>query len=404
MSGKLHDRVVSGPPWDCSLALVLWNGNVGGAETLNAALAEHLCRLGAHVTIVFIGTPRPLAERLSYADIPYRSLGLGPGHKVLRHPRQFAAEIARSGPDGALLVERGFMGVALRAGGYRGPIVAVEHGTLLFEQQDLTRPQRLLRRIGRFSGAWAANAEIAVSDFMLEKMRRHSHARRIMRIYNGIDPDTYLAAPQALTDPSAGVTVGFAGRLVPGKGADHLIQAFAQVSVQHSAKLLIAGDGPERSRLSSLAQTLGADSRIEFLGVVDDLSTFWRRCDIAAVPSDTFIESFSMVTLEAMACGKPIVAARNGAIPELIVDGITGTLVAPGDVGDMVQALVAYAEHSEMRRSHGMAARARAIERFHIDVCAQAYLDLFGELAGAGLRSRRDGLTMEGDDPETVSG
>ncbi len=152
------------------------------------------------------------------------------------------------------------------------------------------------------------------------------------------------------------------------------------MEMQDRVRLLIAGDGPERRRLSSLAKSLGADKSVEFLGVVNDVPALWRRCDVAAVPSDTFIESFSMVTLEAMACGKPIVATRNGAIPELIVDGISGTLVAPGNVPDLTEALIGYADQPDLRREHGAAARARAIKRFHIDTCAQAYLDLFESL------------------------
>jgi glycosyltransferase involved in cell wall biosynthesis len=175
--------------------------------------------------------------------------------------------------------------------------------------------------------------------------------------------------------------VGFAGRLIPGKGTDHLIRALAQVDERIHTKLLIAGDGPEYERLVALAQSLHVEPKIEFLGVVDDLSEYWQRCDVAAVPSDAFIESFSMVTLEAMACGRPIVATRNGAIPELIVDGVTGTLVPPGNVDALARALLAYAERPEMRHAHGAAARTRAIERFLIDDCARAYLDLFGEFA-----------------------
>jgi glycosyltransferase involved in cell wall biosynthesis len=361
------------------LALVLWSGYVGGAEILNAMLAAQMRQLGADITIVFIGTPRSLSERLSRANIPYRSLGFGRGRDVLRYPRRYAAEIARSGPDGALLVRRGFMAAALRVGGYRGPIVAVEHGPLLFEQRDLTLPQQLLSRISRVSGAWTTNAEVAVSDFMLVCMCQHAHARRVLRIYNGIDPDTYLSA-RTHAGRDAELVVGFVGRLIPGKGADQLIRALTQVGERIDIKLLIAGDGPEYEHLVALAQSLHVKPKIEFLGVVDNMSEFWQRCDVAAVPSDA-VESFSMVTLEAMACGMPIVATCIGAIPELIVDGVTGTLVPPGNVDALARALLAYAERPEMRHAHGAAARTRAIERFLIEDCARAYLDLFSEFA-----------------------
>jgi glycosyltransferase involved in cell wall biosynthesis len=376
MSGVSYVGRTPKPSHSPRLALVLWSGRVGGAETLNVSLAKHLRQLGADVTIVFIENPWPLGKRLSSAGVPYTGLGFSRGRAVLRHPRRYAAMVASVGPDGALLLECGFIGAALRAGGYHGSIVAVEHGALLGLQR-VSKPRRLLWKIGRFSGALADDAEVAVSDFMLDRMRRHSHTRRLRRIYNGIDLDMYLPAACPPTDRSTSLVVGFAGRLIPGKGADHLIQAIAHADV----KLLIAGDGPERTRLTSLAEDLGATSKIAFLESVDDIPQFWRQCDVAVLPSDAFIESFSMATLEAMACGKPIVATRNGAIPELMTDGVTGTLVAPGDIAALAKALAVYAESPNLRSAHGAAARARAIAQFNIEDSARAYLDLFDELA-----------------------
>jgi glycosyltransferase involved in cell wall biosynthesis len=361
------------------LAVVLWNGNLGGAETLSVALAERMHRLGANVTVVFVQSPWPLAKRLAGSGIKHVCVGLAHGRDVLKHPRRYAAAMTEAGPDGALLLECGFMGATLRAGGYRGAIVAVEHGALLGLQR-FSRRKRLAWKADRIAGAWADDAEVAVSDFMLERLSRQSHTRVIRRIYNGIDPDTYLAASTA-TDGGNSIVVGFAGRLINGKGADTLIRATAQASEQAPINLLIAGDGPERARLTALTHSLKMAPRIEFCGRVDDMPAFWRKCDVVAIPSDTFIESFSMVTLEAMTCGRPIIASRNGAIPELIVDGATGTLVTPGDVAALAHALATYAKEPELRRRVGRAARVRAIERFHIDDCASAYLDLFNELA-----------------------
>ena len=370
----------SGP----QLAMVLWGGYVGGAETLSIALAERMRMLGADVTAVYLQEPWSLSQLMATAGIPHRSLGLARGRDVVRHPRRYARAVREVGADGALLLDCGIMGGALRAGGYRAPIVGVEHGELLgLAQRSALR--RLLWRIGRPSGAWADDAEVAVSDYMFDRMRRHPHARRIRRIYNGVETDTYRPLDDAGGSPAGDVVVGFAGRLISGKGADHLIRAVARAREQTSIRLLIAGDGPERPRLQALARALELGAGAEFLGIVEDAAAFWRSCDIAAIPSDAFIESFSMTTLEAMACGAAIVASRNGAIPELMLDGVTGTLVAPGDVDALAQALVAYAEQPELRDLHGAAARARAIERFQMEDCARAYLDLFGELA-AGHR------------------
>jgi glycosyltransferase involved in cell wall biosynthesis len=339
-----------------------------------------MARLGASATVVFVRQPWPLAERLAASELQFTSVGLGRGRDVLRHPRRYAAAVTAAGPDGALLVECGFMGACLRAGGYRGPIVAVEHGTLLGPER-LSKARRLFWKADRAIGAWADDAEVAVSDYMLERLQGHPHAKRVQRIYNGVDPETYTPAGNGRGHVGNDVVIGFAGRLIPGKGADQLIRAAVQASQRVPIRLLLAGEGPERAALASLAHSLGAASEIDFRGAVNDMPSFWQECDIAVVPSSTFVESFSMVALEAMACGRPVLASRIGALPELVVDGATGTLVTPGDVDALAAALVTYAEQPELRRQHGVAARARAVEQFHIDKCALAYIELFGELA-----------------------
>jgi glycosyltransferase involved in cell wall biosynthesis len=75
------------------------------------------------------------------------------------------------------------------------------------------------------------------------------------------------------------------------------------------------------------------------------------------------------------------VATTIGAIPELIANGRTGTLIPPGDVTALTRALLTYAQSPPLRRTHGLAARAQVIERFHIEHCATAYLALFEELS-----------------------
>jgi glycosyltransferase involved in cell wall biosynthesis len=363
------------------LALVLWNGDVGGAEVVSLSLAEHMRLLGADATLVFVEQPQPLAARLPGTGIPHQSLGLGRGRDVLRHPRRYAAEVARFGPDGALLVECGFMGTALRTGGYRAPIAAVEHGAIL-----KAPPRRELARLpwhlARMSGALAVDVEVAVSDFVLRRMQENPHASCLRRIYNGIDIARFTAedSPSARSE-SGECVIAFAGRLVHGKGPNYLIEAVAQLRATHSVKLQIAGEGPERPGLEALADSSGAGAAVEFLGLVHDMPAFWQAADVAVIPSAEFTEACPMTPLEAMASGKPVVATVNGGLPEIVLDGETGLLVAPADVGALSRALGAYAEDAELRRAHGARGRARIREDFAIAGCAQAYLDLFSELA-----------------------
>jgi glycosyltransferase involved in cell wall biosynthesis len=369
------------------LALVLWNGAVGGAESFTVALAQRLRDLGADVVVVFITGPHPLAERVHAAGLPFRSLGFTRGRDVAWHPRRYAREVARLAPDGALLGACGFMGAALRCGGYRGPIVAVEHGALL-SLRTIPWLRRCLLRLGGIGGAWTTDAEIGVSDFMLGEMRRHAHARKVQRIRNGIDPSVYTSATTPGASAPAGVlSIGCAGRLIPGKGVDCLIEAVARLQRTYPISLAIAGEGPERTRLEALAGSIGIAQVVHFVGLVSNMAAFWQASDVAVVPSE-MTESFSMTTLEAMASGKPVLATRNGGICEVVVNGETGTLVPAGNVEALAGALRSYAD-ADLRARHGLAGRARAEQHFHIDASARAYLRLFDEIATR--RPRRAG-------------
>lgn len=370
---------VTGPSHPRRIAFVIWSAEIGGAETVMLSLAQRLRRLGVQPQFIIVSGPGPLVDRLSSASMPHRILGFARGRDVLRHPRRYAEAVRHGGSDGALLIERGFLGAALRAGGYRRPIVAVEHGTILFP--SATWHGRMLQGLNRLSGAWADDAEVAVSDLVLDRMRAHVHAHRITRIYNAINPDVFSPCPER-GRPSGGpeLVAGFVGRLVPGKGLDVLIAALARAHQRVPAKLRLAGDGPERSRLESLARTVGVSDAVEFLGTVHDVHDFWCACDVAIIPSDTWIESFCMAALEAMACARPVIATQNGALPEVVHDGVTGTLVPAGDVSALAQAMISYAERPDLQGDQGAAARRRSVERFDIDDCAQSYLEVFAGL------------------------
>lgn len=363
------------------LVLVLWNGDVGGAEVFSVSLARRMRQMGREVSIVFLGTPQPLATRImDTGDVPYRTLGLTRGRQILFHPRRYATAIAETRADGVMLVSCGLMGAALRAGGYRGPIVAVEHGDVL-ESQFYSMRQRTTRWIGRLGAVWADDVEIAVSDFVLSRLREQPHTRVIGRIYNGVDPDEFASEePCGRSAHDDQCVIAFAGRLIYGKGADHLIEAVAALAQRRRVKLLIAGDGPERPRLESLAHSLGLGEVVHFGGLEHDIGAYWQACDIAAIPSTEFTESCPMTTLEAMASGKPVVATHNGGLPELVIDGETGIVVPPHDKDALTNALAAYVESPALRIAHGAAGRARVMERFHIEACARAYLNLFDDL------------------------
>jgi glycosyltransferase involved in cell wall biosynthesis len=358
------------------LAHVLWNGSLGGAETFSAMLARQLRADGVIAGVVFVGDPQPLATNLDRDEVPYTALGLQRGRRVLRHPRALARAVRELGADGALLVSPGFLAAALRFGGYKAPVVVVNHGAFMHDAAA-PAPKRLKQRADATSGAWAAEIEVAVSDLVLQSLRRRPHARRLVRIYNGIDLELFRPSSNG---GGRVPTIGWAGRLVPGKGVDDLIRAFAQL--EGARVLRIAGDGPLRGELEGLAASLGLADSVRFEGSVAAMPSFWNDCDVAAMPSNTWIESFGMAAAEAMACGLPVVATRSGALSEVVEDARTGVLCDPGDVTGIAAALRRYASDPALRQQHGAAARRSCEARFDLRRCAVEYRALFDGAGG----------------------
>lgn len=360
------------------LAILLWHGGIGGAETFTSNLAARLRTRGVDARVVFVTRGGPLEERLDSLSVPHSTLGFRRGRDVIPKARVLARSVERISDKGALLAGSGLLPLGLRLGGFRGQIVVTEHGNWL--QTPKQGPsRRALERLQWSTGARAADVQCAVSDFMLEVVREHTHAHRTVRIYNGIDLTRYRPRPSDGHNDSESV-IGFAGRLIPGKGVETLLNAFARDQLAERARLTIAGDGPLRSALETHAVDLGVRARVDFLGTVSEMDRYWANVDIAAIPSSEWVESFCLAAVEAMACGKPVVATSAGALPEIIASGRTGVLVEPGNDTELARALVAYLNHPEVQLRHGRAASERCRAEFDIETTADRYHRLLASI------------------------
>ncbi len=127
-------------------------------------------------------------------------------------------------------------------------------------------------------------------------------------------------------------------RLVDRNGVDVLIDAWRRSELDGQAELVIGGNGPEAERLSARAHGL---SNVRLVGFVPDdaLADFYRSARLAVMPTRTG-EGFGLMAAEAMACGTPVVATDQGALPEIVHHGINGLLVPPDDPDAMASALV----------------------------------------------------------------
>jgi glycosyltransferase involved in cell wall biosynthesis len=364
---------------DLTIALVLWSGNYGGAETWSLSVARALRRRGVEVGVIVLCQAGPLCSEGRMGDLKCERLLLERGSQVLLRGKSLSKAISAIKPHAIIAPSSGYLSAVLRLSGYRGRIVAIEHGDLL-QLHSASVFRRAVRLLNRLSGLWATDVQITPSDFMKRRVLRYPHCRSIQRIYPGLDLAEYPESPRDCERSS--VVVGAVARLARGKGVDVLIRALGQLPPNLGWRLEVAGDGEERPELERLARELGLHERIHFQGWTHDIAGFWSRCDLAVVPSDEWIESFGMVAVEAMASGLAVIAARNGGLVEIVKDGETGRIFEKGNPHDLARHLAHYIRDATLRRSHGAAGRLRAIESFGIDRCAAELESLARELVG----------------------
>ena len=175
------------------------------------------------------------------------------------------------------------------------------------------------------------------------------------------------------------------GRLGPRKGTEEFLQACArlrQAAVGFEAWLV--GDwisAEEREKAVARAAELGVSDCVVFRGAVDDMAVIYRNVDLVAVPSHA--ETFSLVAMEAMGSGLPVVASDVGGLPELVEDGRTGFLVPVGDAQALADRILTLLRDAALRQTMGAAGRERARTLFSPGSYAARMLDLYRRIGGA---------------------
>lgn len=219
----------------------------------------------------------------------------------------------------------------------------------------------------------AADLPLAVSAYVASTFP--SLAGRIRVLPNALLADIRPAPPRHGTQEP--LTVGYVGQLKARKRADELLRALAAVP---GARAVVAGDGPDRPMLERLAVELGVDGRLSMRGFIPDVRDFYAGVDCVVIPSVD--EPFGLVALEALASGRPVVAARSGALPEVLGDA--ALFYPPGDTGALGAHLAGLAVDAALRaslRERGL----RRVAAFGVD----GWLD--GAEAAARLAVERRG-------------
>jgi len=204
--------------------------------------------------------------------------------------------------------------------------------------------------------------------------------QRCRFIPNGVDISVYK--PHVLTKKQdcrdmlglpPGFLVLFCGRLVPEKGLDWLISVWKQFIPGKNATLILVGSGEEEEKLKTLA-----DESVIFTGSINDLLLYYQTSDVFVMPSRT--EGLSNSMLEAMACGLPVIAARVGAAPEVIIHGQSGLLVNPGNSQELLDALNLLHLDLKSRLRIGTNGIERVSKEYPLEKTVTALVSLYSEL------------------------
>jgi N-acetyl-alpha-D-glucosaminyl L-malate synthase BshA len=218
----------------------------------------------------------------------------------------------------------------------------------------------------------------AISSYLRDRTREAFNIRNeIEVIRNFVNCDVYLRVPSKyaamrpnFADASEKLLVHLSN-FRPVKRVLDVIEVFGRVAKAVPSRLMLIGDGPDRSAAEHLALRLGVADRVHFLGKQDNVNELLPLADLMIMPSE--MESFGLAALEAMACSVPTIATRVGGVPELVTDGINGLLFPVGDVEAMAVAAIDLLRDDERLTHMGRAARSTATDHF----CASRIIPVY---------------------------
>ncbi len=245
--------------------------------------------------------------------------------------------------------------------------------------------------ISRFS-----HRVICVSTAVRERLLLGSagHASKVVVIPDGIDVDAFLSlAGGANGHPQSELRIGMNSRINPWKGQSTFVEAASLVRRRFpNTRFWVAGGclevyEPLRQRIASRAENLGLDGSLVWTGhlLYQALAQLLATYDVFVLPSSQ-PEPLGIVMLEAMACGKPVVATRQGGPLDVVVDGVTGLLVPPNDPQAMAAAIEGLLSSEERRREMGSAGAVRVREEFTIEKHVARLMAIYQELTREDAR------------------
>ncbi len=223
----------------------------------------------------------------------------------------------------------------------------------------------------------------AVSRFLREKtLTNYNIQKDVEVIYNFIDLDIYK--PKENTTfrshiaPNGEKVLIHTSNFRPVKRVPDTIRILEKVNKEIPCKLVLVGDGPDRSECERLARELGIHKNVLFLGKQDALAEILNAADLFLMPSQS--ESFGLSALEAMACGKPVISSSVGGLPELVIHNETGFIAEFADVDRMAKYAIDLFTNEKKYSIFSNNSRERSVNHFDKNLILPQYIDYYEKI------------------------
>lgn len=225
-----------------------------------------------------------------------------------------------------------------------------------------------------------SDAIITISQKVKKLYEKVVDSEKLSVIPLGVDTDVFKPADKKVH--TEGFEILYVGYLYKLKGVEYLIRSIAQVAEeQGDVRLRVLGEGPEKSRLVALAKSLDLEEKTFFEGFVPhtQIVRYYQQCDIFCFP--TLGEPFGKAVLEAMACGKPVIASNVGGPVEIIEDKRTGFLIPPAQYRILAKTILGLMVDQKYREKVGANARTAVVKSYSWESLAEKYNKLYSSFS-----------------------
>jgi glycosyltransferase involved in cell wall biosynthesis len=363
---------------------------IGGAEVAVAELSNALHNLGVEVTIIAPKYHKRNANSSLTADIRVKRLGLIPiipflpmVYTTVRFER--SADVIHA----HFLYPSGFAGLICK---YilRKPCVVTMHGMDILVDKSIGYGMRLDWRLDLIIKLVLRNVDALIApskSIAREAIKAGADPSKVHVIPNGVDISRFNPSingeemRRELGIDRQEHVVLLVANFRPVKGYTYLVKAIPLILKEYpKTKFIFCGKGSDKQTIANMIKSLGLSENVILAGFIDnkEIPMYYAAADVFVLPS--VVEGASIVILEALASGKPVVAPPTGSIPEVIRNGLSGILVDPADSVQLARAIIRYLENPRLRRTACRVGRKEIVQNYSWKAVADKTLTLYKSL------------------------